>query len=124
MLSTDGYVLAVGLKNRLACGRDLPLNLCSVDTGAEALKNFRRKTPSVLLGLWDLPDMPNGELFRRILALASSVVTISLVEFGNFDAEVEARSIGVTIVLDDNVDDNFLADLLSQMSAGKVTSGK
>ena len=123
MSLSQGYVLAVGLKNRFENSENLPVRLCSVDTGFEALNQFKRETPSVLLGLWDLPDMPNGALFRRILNFAASVVTISLVEFGNVDAEVEARSIGVTVVLDDNVDQELLADLLSQMSSGKVTSG-
>jgi len=123
MYSSEGYVLAVGLKDCCNGLKDLPVRLCSVDTSFEALKQLRREVPSVLLGLWDLPDMPNGAMFRRVLAGAASVATVTLVEVGDTAAEVAARSLGVTVVLDENVDKQALAELLTQLSAVSAATG-
>jgi DNA-binding NarL/FixJ family response regulator len=123
MYLTEGYVLAVGLKQRCDALKDLPVRLCSVDTGFQALKQLRRQVPSVLLGLWDLPDMPAGALFKQILAGAASVATVTLVRFGDTGSEIAARSLGVTVVLDDSVDEHMLAELLNQLSARKVATG-
>jgi hypothetical protein len=122
MYLSEGYILAVGLKQRCDDLKDLPLRLCSVDTGFQALKQLRLEIPSVLVGLWDLPDMPNGALFRRVLTGAASVVTVTLVEFGDTTAEVAARSLGVTVVLDDSIDEQTLTELLSQLSARRVAT--
>ncbi len=113
----------MGLRQRCNGLKDLPVRFCSVDTGFQAVKQLRLEVPSVLLGLWDLPDMPNGMLFRRVLTGAASVATVTLVEFGDTAAEIAARSLGVTVVLDDGVDEQTLAELLCQLSARRVATG-
>jgi DNA-binding NarL/FixJ family response regulator len=123
MYSPDKYILTVGLTERCNSLKNLPVRLCSVNTGFEALKQLRLEVPSVLIGLWDLPDMPDGELFRRVLAGAASVATVTLIEFGNTSAEVAARRLGVTVVLDEGVDKQILSELLSQLSGTIAATG-
>ena len=123
MYLSDRYILMVGLTERCKNFNDLPVRICSVDTGFEALKQLRLEIPSVLIGLWDLPDMPNGELFRRVLAGSASVTTVTLIEFGNTSAEVAARRLGVTVVLDEGVDEKMLCELLSQLSGIIAATG-
>lgn len=123
MYSTQGYILAVGLADRCEDLKDLPVRLCSVDTGFQALQKLRLELPSVLVGLWDLPDMPDGSLFRRILGSTASAATVTLVEFENTTQEIAARSLGVIVVLDENIDDKVLCDLLSQLSEAKIATG-
>lgn len=122
MYLSEWYVLAVGLRNRCERLSGLSLRVCSVDTGFQALQQLRLKSPAVLVGLWDLPDMPDGSLFRR-LAGAVSVNTVALVRFGDTASEIAARSLGVTVVLDDGVDENTLGELLCQLSATRVATG-
>jgi DNA-binding NarL/FixJ family response regulator len=116
MYLPDKYILTVGLSERSRSFRSLPVRICAVDKGFEALRQLRFEVPSVLIGLWDLPDMPDGELFRRVLAGSASVATVTLIEFGNTSAEVAARRLGVTVVLEKGVDQQVLTDLLSQLS--------
>ena len=123
MFSSRGYVLAVGLKDRCKALKSLPVKLRSVDTGFQALQQLRLEVPSVLVGLWDLPDMPDGSLFKRILATTASATTVTLVEFQNAEQEIAARSLGVTLVLDENIDDETLCDLLSELSVTRVATG-
>ena len=123
MYSTQGYVLAVGLANRCEGLKDLPIRLCSVDTGFQALRQLRLEVPSVLVGLWDLPDMPDGSLFRRVLGSIASAATVTLVEFENSTQEIAARSLGVTVVLDESIDDKVLCELLDQLSVTKIATG-
>jgi len=123
MYLSQGYVLAVGLKDRCEHLSGLPVRLCSVETGFQALQQLRLKLPAVLVGLWDLPDMPQGSLFRRVLAGAVCVKTVTLVEFGDTASEIAARSLGVTVVLDDSIDQQTLAELLCQLSATRVATG-
>lgn len=123
MHSMDKYVLAVGLTERSVGFKELPVRFCSVDTGFEALKQLRLEVPSILIGLWDLPDMPNGELFRRVLAGFASVDTVTLVEIGNNSAEIAARRLGVTVVLDEGVDQHMLNELISHLSGIIAATG-
>ena len=123
MFLSDKYILTVGLKERYESFKDLPVRLCSVEKGFQALKQLRLELPSVLVGLWDLPDMPNGGLFRRILAGFPSVATVTLIELENTDAEVAARRLGVTVVLDEDVDQQMLSELLSQLSGIIAATG-
>jgi DNA-binding NarL/FixJ family response regulator len=123
MESSQRYVLTVGLKDRCESLKALPVKLCSVDTGFQALRQLRLEIPSVLVALWDLPDMPNGSLFRKILGTTASTATVALVEFENTTQEIAARTLGVTIVLDENANDETLCDLLGQLSVRKVAAG-
>jgi DNA-binding NarL/FixJ family response regulator len=123
MYLPDKYILIVGLSERSKSFRDLPARICSVDTGSEALKQLRFEVPSVLIGLWDLPDMPDGELFRRVLSGSASVATVTLIEFGNTYAEVAARRLGVTVVLYEGVDQQILNELIPQLSVTIAATG-
>ncbi len=123
MYSSDKYILTVGLKEQCNSLKSLPVRLCPVDTGFQALKQLRHEVPSVIVGLWDLPDMPNGELLRRVLAGSASLATVTLVEFGNTTDEVAARGLGVTVVLNQGVDEQILTELLSQLSGIVATTG-
>jgi DNA-binding NarL/FixJ family response regulator len=123
MHSSEGYILAVGVTDRYEHLGPLPLSLCFVDTGFAALQQIRTKPPSVLVGLWDLPDMPGGALFRRLLSGAVSVTSIAIVPFGDTTSEIAARSVGVTVVLDDSVNAESLAELLRQLSPVRAATG-
>jgi DNA-binding NarL/FixJ family response regulator len=123
MYLSNRYILTVGLTERCKSLKNLPVRLCLVNTGFEALKQLRLEVPSVLIGLWDLPDMPEGELFRRVLASFASVATVTLIEFGNTTAEVAARRLGVTVVLDEGVDQQIFGELISQLSSTIAATG-
>lgn len=117
------YVLAVGLSQHRDCFEKLTVPVCCVETGSQAIRQLRCCTPSVLIGRWDLPDMPDGTLFQRVLNGFASVATVALVQLGNTTQEVAARSLGITVVLDDNVDKKALKELLDQLSTIEITAG-
>ena len=123
MYSSQEYVLAVGLADRCEDLEGLRVRHRSVDTGFQALRQLRLEVPSVLVGLWDLLDMPDGSLFRRVLGSIASAATVTLVEFENSTQEIAARSLGVTVVLDESIDDKVLCELLDQLSVTKVATG-
>ena len=123
MYLSESYVLAVGIGGLCRGLGDLPVEICAVETGFAALQQFRRRVPSVLVALWDLPDMPDGMLFRRVLAAAGSVATVAMIEFDNPGQEVAARTLGVTVVLDDDTDEQMIRELLGQLSATMMATG-
>ncbi len=123
MYVTDNYVLTVGINDLCKNLNNLTTEVFAVDTGFAALQQFRKRIPSVLIAKWDLPDMSDGILFRRILSAASAVSTVAMIEFGNTSQEVAARTLGVTVVLDDSADEQMLKELLKQLSAVTMATG-
>ncbi|MFA5784099.1 MAG: hypothetical protein WC962_04370 [Phycisphaerae bacterium] len=108
----QGYVLMAGMKDIFNGLKSKVPNLCNADTGFGALRQIREKSPTVLLGLWDLEDMPDGELFRMVQNYGYFVATVAIVDFGDIEAELSARSLGVSAVFDTNTDVMILTRLL------------
>jgi DNA-binding NarL/FixJ family response regulator len=123
MNTSDEYILLVGLRNH--CGNlvSLPDHLCMVDTGLQAMQQIRYKQPMVLASRWDLPDMPDGLLFRRILNSPVCFRTLALVSSHDPAQEVTARSIGISVVLDETIDSEQLKAVLRQLSKLRCATG-
>jgi len=108
-------VLMVGIKDKTHGLQELPLRLLVMDTGKQALKCLREESIDSVISRWDLLDMPNGLLFQRILAARPKMPTVALIESGNTEQEILARSLGVTAVITDDAEGEYLRRLICQI---------
>jgi CheY-like chemotaxis protein len=108
-------ILAVGITDKGDALKQLPVKLTLVDTAREALSCLRWGMVYSLASRWDLPDMANGELLRRVIKAKPEMPTMALVEYGNNGQELAAKTLGVTLVLPQDIDDGYLYECLCQL---------
>ena len=108
-------VLMVGTKDKANGLHELPIRLIVLDTGKEAIKCLREEKIDSVVSRWDLIDMPGGDLLARIIAAMPKMPTVAFVEPGNWQQEIIARSLGVTAVLNEDIDDIYFRNTLCQL---------
>jgi hypothetical protein len=98
-------ILAANVRDRSIVLEQLPLTFLLVDRGCQAIKCLRQEKILTLISRWDLVDMGDGELLRRVINAKPGMPTIAFIESGNREQEVAARALGVKLVLPEDIDD-------------------
>lgn len=112
----ENYILAVGLNNKSEMLESMPLRVVMCDKGMEALKCLRQARTEMLISQWQLSDMPDGELLRRFSLANPHIPTIAFIESDSTEhQEIEARSLGVNMVLTEDCDFNTFYDVVCQL---------
>jgi response regulator RpfG family c-di-GMP phosphodiesterase len=101
----DASVLAVGLGNKSDALQELPIRLFVMGTGTQAVRCLRVEKIDTVISRWELPDMADGILLQKIRAAKPAIPTIAFIKPGYQKQEAAARSLGVSAVLDEDVDD-------------------
>lgn len=104
----QGHALAVGLNGKGDALGELPIELTSVDTAAQAVACLKNERFDCVVSRWHLEDMREGMFQRRLRAVRPDTATIVLVSGDNPGEEVLARSIGVSAVLTEDCSDELL----------------
>lgn len=92
-------VLSVGVGSRVSCLDGLPIRLINLAHGKEAVRSFKTEEIDSVISHWHLADMPHGQFLRRLKAVRPDMPTIAIVEAGNTQQEIDARSLGVAAVI-------------------------
>ena len=108
-------VLTVGMGMRSDALKELPVRLLAVDRGVLAIRCLREERVDMVVSRWELDDMPHGILPANILAAKPFMPTIVFVPPGDNAREIAARSLGVSAVLSDDTDDDYLREAVSQI---------
>ena len=117
-------ILSVGFDSDLNSLADLEIRHLKVTAGLEASKLLRVFDPDVVLIRWELTDMPGEVLLKKILATKPAASTIAVVEAGNTDQEVAARTAGATAVVDEAIDSRLLCEMTTQLcQCRKIAAG-
>jgi DNA-binding NarL/FixJ family response regulator len=102
-----------------------------MQSGMKAARSLKNEEADSVISNWDLEDMADGLFLARLRAVKPDIPTIAFVQPGNKRQEIAARSLGVSAVLTEDVDDDYfrqtvaavlgLADVASirQISATK-----
>ena len=101
-------ILTVGLEGKNKVLAELPIHLIKCIGGMEAAAYLKREKVESVVTVWNLPDMPEGMFVRRLRAVKRDVACIVIVNSGDTEQEIYARSYGATVVLTDKVSDDFL----------------
>lgn len=108
-------ILMIGTRDKSEALRELPLRLLVIDTAKEAVACLRNETVDSVVSQWDLVDMPQGRLLEKIIDARPGMPTVALIEPGNAEQEIAARSLGVTVILSENVDDAYFRSTICQI---------
>jgi DNA-binding NarL/FixJ family response regulator len=104
----QGHTLTVGLNGKGDALDELPIELISVDTAAQAVACLKSERFDCVVSRWHLEDMDQGGFQRRLRAVRPDTATIVLVSGDNPGEEILARSIGVSAVLTEDCSDELL----------------
>ena len=108
-------VLTVGLKGKSAALDSLPIQLFRTDTGVEAIQALRRhRVIDEIVARWDLPDMTDGLLIRRVKAARPWMPTIVLLDEPFEARELAVREAGVVAVLPSTTRESLLRRTVEQ----------
>ncbi len=97
-------VLAVGIECKAALLRELDIDVVSLQFGAQAVQSLKTENVLGVISRWNLPDMPNGKLLKGVKLIKPYVPTVAIADPGNNEQEIDARSIGVSAVITDDID--------------------
>lgn len=93
----------------------LSFNVIEVNTAARVLEALRKTNPDMLASNWEVPGARAGDLLRRIIDAKPGMPTIAVIQAGSIEDELEARRLGVSVVLADDVDDATFEDAVCQV---------
>ncbi len=108
-------ILMIGTKDKASGLSELPLRLLMMDTGKEAVQCLREEPVDSVVSRWNLVDMPDGLLLERIRAARPSMPTVAFIEPGNQQQEIMARSLGVTAILSEDIEGDYLRETICQI---------
>ena len=108
-------VMTVGLNGKSEVLRELPIRLITMQSGLQAARSLKNEEIDSVISRWDLDDMPNGRFLRNLRAVKPDIATIVFVKAGDWQQEIQARSLGVSAVLTDQADDEIFKETLANV---------
>lgn len=116
LIITETNVLTVGIsEGQIQALRELPVRVINVRYGNEAVRSFKSKNINSVVSQWSLDDMPDGALLKGVRSIKPDLPTIAIIESGNTEQEIEARSLGVSAVLTENCGREELIEVLANL---------
>lgn len=126
MFVIEANVLAVGIAGKSDVLTELPIRLFVMNTAVEAVRCLHEEKIDMVISQWGLSDMPDGLALQRIIAAKPGMPTIAFIRSGDHKQEALARRLGVSVVLNENVDDEYfrkaVCDLLGIYEVAQVES--
>ena len=115
MCQVFSTIVMVGTETRVSGLHELPIRLLIFETGREAIQCLTTERIDSVISRWDLIDMPEGELLAKITRARPNMPTVAFIEPGNQQQEIIARSLGVTAILTDDIDDAYFRSTVCQI---------
>jgi hypothetical protein len=115
MCIVNTTILIVGAKDRGEALRELPVRVILLDNSAEAVRCLRKEAVDAIVSRWHLVDVPSGGLLEAVIGANPWMPSVAFVRPGDAKQEIAARSIGVTAVLSDDIDDAYFRDVMCQI---------
>lgn len=108
-------VLAVGLAGKGDALKRLPIRVLYIQTGLEAGRSLKNENVNSVISRWNLPDAPDGRFLRNLRLAKPYLPVIAVVDSGDAQQEVAARSIGASAVLSSDVTDRMFRRILAEV---------
>jgi DNA-binding NtrC family response regulator len=112
---TRTNVLTVGITEKIHALRELPIRLIALRFGTEAVRSFKSKRIDTVISRWNLADMKDGELLKGIKEIKPDMPTIAIIEEGNVEQEIAARSTGISAVVTEGFEAEHLGELICEI---------
>lgn len=112
----EARVLTAGINGKAKALAKLPIHVFATDTGIEAIECLKSSGAiDALVSRWDLPDMKDGELIRRLKCARPWIPTLVLLDEPYDRREALVRELGVVAVLPSDVHQAQFQEVIAQM---------
>ena len=108
-------ILSVGIRNKSEALETLPVRVLVMDNGAEAVRHLFKDKIDIVISHWDLTDMPQGMLLEKIIGAKPNMPTVAFIESDNWEQEITARSLGVTAILNEDIDESYFRNTICRI---------
>jgi DNA-binding NtrC family response regulator len=108
-------ILSVGIRKKSKALETLPVRILVMDSGTEAVRHLFEDKIDIVISHWDLIDMPQGMLLEKIINAKPNMPTVAFIEPGNREQEIMARSLGVTAILNEDIDESSFRSTICQI---------
>ena len=98
-------ILVTGAKDKAQALEGLAVRVFVTDTGRQAIRCLRNKKIDTVVSKWELIDLTHGQFLKKVITAKPGIPTIALIKAGDYKQEIAARSIGVSAVLPEDIDD-------------------
>ena len=112
---TKANVLTVGIADKAQALKELNIRVISLQFGKDAVRSLKSEEFDSVISRWDLPDMKNGTFLQGLKNIKRNMPTIAVIESGNTDQEISARSLGVSAVITEDISEDHFRELISQL---------
>ena len=112
---TKANVLTVGITDKAQALRELNIRVISLQFGKDAVRSLKSEEFDSVISRWDLPDMKDGTFLQGLKNIKCDMPTIAVIESGNTDQEISARSLGVSAVITEDISEDHFRELISQL---------
>lgn len=112
---TKANVLTVGIAGKARALEELNVRVISLQFGKDAVRSLKSEEFDSVISRWDLPDMHNGAFLEGLRNIKRNMPTIAVIESGNTDQEISARSLGVSAVITEDISEDHFRELISQL---------
>ena len=115
-------VLAVGIGDMCRYFENLPVHLCSFETGREAASSLKNKNYDAVVCRWNLADMADGKFLRGLKLARPGILTAAVVDSENSEEEIRARSCGVNAVFTENTSEYVFSETIAELLKAGVSA--
>jgi DNA-binding NtrC family response regulator len=115
MCSVKAKILTVGVAGADEALKELPVQLLVMETGLQAIRCLRDEKIDTMISHWNLVDFPQGALLENVIPAKPSMPTIAFIHSGDIYQEIAARSLGVTAVLNEDIDPQSFRQVVCQL---------
>jgi DNA-binding NarL/FixJ family response regulator len=112
LVLVQANILTVGLEEKTEALKELPIRIINMQQGKTAARSLKNQNFDSVVSTWNVEDMPNGEFLKRLKTVKPNIPTIVLVESGNKQQEIDARSTGANAVLPEDTNDDLFRETL------------
>lgn len=110
-------ILVAGAKDKVKALEELAVRLFVTDTGRQAIRCLRSRKVDTVISKWELIDIGQGQFLKKVIAAKPDMPTVALVKpTEDHKQEIAARSIGVSAVLPEDIDDKHFRSIVCQLA--------
>ncbi|MCD4830347.1 MAG: hypothetical protein K8R02_00905 [Anaerohalosphaeraceae bacterium] len=107
-------ILTVGLGSKSKVLRRLPIRVLEMAGCYGAGRSLKNEDVNSVISHWDLPDAEDGKLLKAIKRAKPNLPLIAVIEPGNLEQEIAARSIGATAVVNSDISDDLFIRIVAE----------
>ena len=104
LLLVQATVLTVGFTEKHQALTELPIRILKMQTAKQAAGSLKNENVDSVISKWELQDAPAGSFIEKLKSVKPDMPTIVVINSGDTQQEIAARSLGVAAVLTDDTD--------------------